>query len=45
VEEEKKIKEGTSLALSVAGTYAVAHREGLEHLSQPSYRFWKNQVL
>ena len=28
--EEEKIKEGTSLALSVAGTYAVAHREGLD---------------
>jgi hypothetical protein len=28
--EEEKIKAGTSLAMSVAGTYAVAHREGLD---------------
>jgi hypothetical protein len=35
--EEEKIKAGTSLATSVAGTYAVAHREGLDIFpSRPS---------
>jgi hypothetical protein len=34
-DEEAKIKMGTSLAVGVAGTYAVAVREGLELLTGP----------